>query len=63
MKKEKKLYNAPVAELILLAPAEALAAETTDDSIALNQWNGRVVQNASIVGSNNAYLGEDGKIR
>lgn len=63
MKKEKKLYTAPKAELILLAPAEALAVETSaDDNIAMNQWGQPVIQNASIVGGNTTYWGEDGTI-
>ena len=65
MKTIKKPYIAPAAELILLAPLEALAAPTSpDDSIALNKWGYKgVVKNASVTGSNRTYWGEDGKIR
>ena len=60
----KKPYIAPAAELILLAPLEALAAPTSpDDSIALNKWGYKgVVKNASVTGSNRTYWCEDGKI-
>ena len=39
-KNVKKPYIAPAAELILLAPLEALANQTlsTGDQIALNKW-------------------------
>ena len=66
MKTIKKPYIAPAAELILLAPLEALAAPdpTQDDNIALNKWGYKgVVKNASVTGSNRTYWGEDGKIR
>lgn len=65
MKNTKKTYIAPSAELILLAPLEALAAPTSpDDSIALNKWGYKgVVKNASVTGSNRTYWCEDGKIR
>ena len=60
----KKTYIAPAAELILLAPLEALAAPTSqDDSIALRKWNFNAVKNASITGSNRTCWGEDGRIR
>ena len=64
MKTIKKPYIAPAAELILLAPLEALAApgSTPDDNIALNKWGFNAVQNASVKGSNRTYWGEDGKI-
>ena len=69
MKTIKKPYIAPTAEPILLAPLEALAAPglTPDDNIALNKWgfnkwNGSVISNASVTGSNRTYWGEDGKI-
>lgn len=64
MKTIKKPYIAPAAELILLAPLEALAAPTSpDDSIALNKWGYKgVVKNASVTGSNRTYWREDGKI-
>lgn len=62
----KKTYIAPAAELILLAPLEALAAPslTQDDNIALNKWGYKgVVKNASVTGGKRTYWGEDGKIR
>ena len=61
----KKPYIAPAAELILLAPLEALAAPslTQDDNIALNKWGYKgIVKNASVTGSNRTYWGENGKI-
>lgn len=66
MKTIKKTYIAPAAELILLAPLEALAAPslTQDDNIALNKWGYKgIVKNASVKGSNRTYWCEDGKIR
>lgn len=64
MNNEKKPYIAPAAELILLAPLEALAApgSTPDDNIALKKWGYNAVQNASVKGSNRTCWGEDGKI-
>ena len=68
MKTIKKTYIAPAAELILLAPLEALAATMSqDDSIALNKWGfnkweNHPVKNASVVGGKRTYWGEDGKI-
>lgn len=64
-KNVKKPYIAPSAELILLAPLEALAApgSTQDDNIALKKWNFNAVKNASITGSNRTCWGEDGRIR
>lgn len=65
MEKLKKPYTAPVAELLLLAPAEAVAAgagTTQDDRIAMNQWGNKALTTASITGSNTLYFGEDGKI-
>lgn len=62
----KKPYIAPVAELILLAPMEALAATSisTEDEVALKNWGYKgVVKNASITGSNRTCWGEDGRIR
>ena len=62
----KKTYIAPAAELILLAPLEALAAPslTQDDNIALNKWGYKgIVKNASVTGGKRTYWGEDGKIR
>ena len=62
-KNVKKPYIAPAAELILLAPLEALAAPTSpDDSIALNKWGKSVFSPASAKGSNLTYWGENGKI-
>ena len=62
MKSEKKLYISPTAELILLAPLEAIAETTSDNNFAMNQWGQRVVNNASIVGSNRTMWNEDGTI-
>lgn len=61
----KKTYIAPAAELILLAPLEALAAPslTQDDNIALNKWGYKgVVKNASVTGGKRTYWSEDGRI-
>lgn len=61
----KKTYIAPAAELILLAPLEALAAPslTQDDNIALNKWGYKgLVKNASVTGGKRTYWGEDGRI-
>lgn len=70
MKNTKKTYIAPAAELILLAPLEALAATSLsdEDSRALNKWGfnkwkGSVIPNASATGGNLTCWGEDGKIR
>lgn len=70
MKKTTKTYIAPAAELILLAPLEALAAPSLseEDSRALKMWGfnkgkGSVITNASAAGSNLTYWGEDGKIQ
>ena len=66
MKTIKKTYIAPAAELILLAPLEALAAPPSqDDSIALNKWGfnkwkGSVISNASVTGGKDTYWGDDG---
>ena len=68
-KNVKKPYIAPVAELILLAPLEALAAKISqDDRIALdkwgfNKWKNHPVEYASAAGSNRTYWCEDGRIR
>lgn len=65
MKTIKKTYIAPAAELILLAPLEALAATgiSTEDEVALKNWGYKgVVKNASVT-SNRTYWGENGKIR
>ena len=62
MKNTKKPYIAPAAELILLAPLEALAAPTSqDDSIALRRWGQNVFSNASVTGGKQTYWGDDGK--
>lgn len=67
MKNTKKTYIAPAAELILLAPLEALAAKISqDDQIALNKWGfnkweNHRVDTASAAGSNLTYWSEDGK--
>lgn len=60
----KKPYIAPSAELILLAPLEALANQTlsTGDQIALNKWGKSVFSQASAAGGNFTYWREDGKI-
>lgn len=65
MNNVKKTYIAPTAELILLAPLEALAAPGSiqDENIALEKWGYKAVPNASVKGSNRIYWGEDGKIR
>lgn len=64
MKNTKKTYIAPAAELILLAPLEALANQTlsTGDRIALRRWGQNVFSNASATGSNLTYWGDDGTI-
>lgn len=61
MRDERKPYTAPAAELILLAPMESLATNT-DDAFAMNKWGHPAIDNASIVGSNEAIWGEDGTI-
>lgn len=63
-KNVKKPYIAPAAELILLAPLEALANQTlsTGDQIALNKWGKSVFPHASAAGGNFTYWREDGKI-
>ena len=61
MNDKRKPYTAPSAERILLAPVENLATET-DDALAMNKWGDTAVPNASIVGSNETYWGEDGVI-
>lgn len=63
MKTIKKTYIAPAAELILLAPLEALAATiSTEDEVALKNWGYKgVVKNASVT-SKRTYWGENGKI-
>ena len=61
----KKPYIAPAAELILLAPLEALAAPSisTEDEVALKNWGYKgVVKNASVTGGKRTYWGEDGRI-
>ena len=65
MKTIKKPYIAPSAELILLAPMEALAAPVSqEDEVALKQWGYKPFgPAASVTGSNRTYWGEDGKIR
>lgn len=64
MNNVKKTYIAPAAELILLAPLEALAATSisTEDEVALKNWGYKgVVKNASVT-SKRTYWGENGKI-
>lgn len=62
MKNTKKPYIAPAAELILLAPLEALANQTlsTGDQIALNRWGKNVFSNASVIGGKQTCWGDDG---
>lgn len=64
MKNTKKTYIAPVAELILLAPLEALAATgiSTEDEVALKQWGYKPFGLAASVTSKRTYWGENGKI-
>lgn len=64
MKTIKKTYIAPAAELILLAPMEALAAPgSQEDEVALQQWGYKRFGPAASVTSNRTYWGENGKIR
>ena len=66
MEKLKKPYTAPAAELLLLAPAEALATGeiSQDDRRAMNKWGANVIDTASIQGGNTLYqFREDGKIK
>ena len=64
MKTIKKPYIAPSAELILLAPMEALAAPVSqEDEVALKQWGYKPFGTAaSVTASNRTYWAEDGKI-
>lgn len=63
MKNTKKTYIAPSAELILLAPMEALAAPgSQEDEVALKQWGYKRFGTAASVTSNRTYWGENGKI-
>lgn len=63
MKTVKKPYIAPAAELILLAPMEALAATiSTEDEVALKQWGYKPFGPAASVTSKRTYWGENGKI-
>lgn len=64
MKTVKKPYIAPSAELILLAPLEALAATgiSTEDEVALKQWGYKHFGTSASVTSNRTYWGENGKI-
>lgn len=64
MKTVKKPYIAPSAELILLAPMEALAATgiSTEDEVALKQWGYKPFGTAASVTSNRTYWGDNGKI-
>jgi hypothetical protein len=62
MKTVKKPYIAPSAELILLAPMEALAAPgSQEDEVALKQWGYKPFTVASVT-SKRTYWGENGKI-
>lgn len=60
----KKPYIAPAAELILLAPLEALAAPSisTEDEVALKNWGYKPFGTAASVTSKRTYWGENGKI-
>ena len=63
MKTVKKPYIAPSAELILLAPMEALAAPgSQEDEVALKQWGYKPFGPAASVTSNRTYWGDDGTI-
>lgn len=63
MNNVKKPYIAPSAELILLAPMEALAAPgSQEDEVALKQWGYKRFGPAASVTSNRTYWGENGKI-
>ena len=63
MKNTKKTYIAPTAELILLAPMEALAAPVSqEDEVALKQWGYKPFGTAASVTSNRTYWGDNGKI-
>ena len=64
MRNTKKPYIAPSAELILLAPMEALAAPGShEDEVALQHWGYKRFGPAASVTSNRTYWGENGKIR
>lgn len=63
MNNVKKPYIAPSAELILLAPMEALAAPVSqEDKVALKQWGYKPFGTAASVTSNRTYWGDNGKI-
>lgn len=63
MKNTKKTYIAPAAELILLAPLEALAAPgAPEDEVALQHWGYKPFGTAASVTSKRTYWGENGKI-
>ena len=63
MNNVKKPYIAPVAELILLAPLEALAAPgSPEDEVALQHWGYKRFGPAASVTSKRTYWGENGKI-
>lgn len=63
MRNTKKPYIAPAAELILLAPMEALAAPgSQEDEVALKQWGYKPFGPAASVTSKRTYWGENGKI-
>lgn len=64
MNNVKKTYIAPAAELILLAPLEALAAPSisTEDEVALKNWGYKPFGTAASVTSKRTYWGENGKI-
>lgn len=59
----KKPYIAPAAELILLAPMEALAATVSqEDEVALQHWGYKPFGTVASVTSKRTYWGENGKI-
>lgn len=65
MEKLKKPYTAPTAELLLLAPVEAVAATTEtaqENQWAMNKWGQKALNSASITGSNFSMWGEDRRI-
>lgn len=67
MERQKKIYIAPAAELILLAPTESLAAPTTaDDAAALQKWgslgNGAASTASAVQGTSSQMWLEDGTI-
>lgn len=63
MNNVKKPYIAPSAELILLAPMEALAAPVSqEDEVALKQWGYKPFGTAAASRSNRTYWGDKERI-